>query len=412
MELSIAGVITAVGVLLGINFVGLFIAAYLFDRKARHILWYLIATAAFMLNGLCYTLSLFTPYKALFLAGLELFQIAGLIAIAYGFANAFSLKPDFRFLWSIAAGCLAVAALHFGGNEIGVLRLLPLSLLHAGASLHLAVLLFNKHHAGKVHRMISVMLIGTAIASLSRPTSAFFVSTLPQLTHLQKVELYASIVNLTYLTSLFGLGAAIFFHVMSDLANGYRHASIMDHLTGLLNRRGFMEMVAKLGKKPAALVMLDIDRFKSINDELGHETGDQAIGAFARILDETQSGGGIAGRLGGEEFAVVLPAASLQEAENFAECLRSRIEESAGDDLPDHRTVTASLGVSLITGGNVSRALAEADTALYRAKQAGRNRVVAYLPEYGRLASRQGGRRSAGDTKLDVQPALAGTGAS
>ncbi|WP_075996602.1 GGDEF domain-containing protein [Salaquimonas pukyongi] len=411
MELSIAGVITAVGFLFGINFVGLFIAAYLFDRTAKHIPWYLIATCAFMLNGLSYMLSLFTPYKALFLAGLELFQIAGFIAIAYGFASAFSLRPDFRFLFSIALGCIAVAALHFGGDEIGVMRLLPLSLLHAGASLHLAVVLFYKPNALKVHRMISVMLIGTAIASLSRPASAHFVSTLPELTHPQKVELYASIVNLCYLTSLFGLGASVFFHVMSDFANGYRRASIIDHLTGLLNRRGFMEMAAKLGRKPAILIMIDIDRFKSINDELGHETGDRTICAFARILDETQGHSGICGRLGGEEFAVVLPGTSLQDAISFAERLRATIENHAGNDLPDDRRVTASLGVSDVAGGDISRALAQADTALYQAKKAGRNRVVAYSPHYGELASRQGGRRNSRETKK-AEPLVAAAKAS
>ncbi|AWN40881.1 GGDEF domain-containing protein [Methylobacterium durans] len=151
-----------------------------------------------------------------------------------------------------------------------------------------------------------------------------------------------------------------------------------DPLTGLLNRRAFFariqaaaDRVGNHGRMSAILV--DIDHFKRINDEHGHDVGDAAIQAVARLL----SGEGIAGRLGGEEFALALPNRSLEEGEAHAGRLRLlardlRIRGSRGPV-----RLTCSFGVSCWTEGEtVAGLLKRADIALYEAKSTGRDRVV------------------------------------
>jgi diguanylate cyclase (GGDEF)-like protein len=151
-----------------------------------------------------------------------------------------------------------------------------------------------------------------------------------------------------------------------------------DPLTGLLNRRAFLsrsheaaDRVGNHGKMSA--ILIDIDHFKHINDEYGHDVGDSAIQAVARELGTE----GIVGRLGGEEFGVVLPHRPGAEAEILAGRLRRGIEalRLRGGRAPIR--VTCSFGVSdWIEGDTVEGLIKRADIALYEAKATGRNRIV------------------------------------
>jgi diguanylate cyclase (GGDEF)-like protein len=157
--------------------------------------------------------------------------------------------------------------------------------------------------------------------------------------------------------------------------------AVTDSLTGMYNRRGFFDRAtspcqrAEKGKARLCAIMADIDQFKSINDIHGHETGDKAIFAIAH---ELMSGEWHAGRLGGEEFAILLEGRNLAEAVSAADELRKRI---AGIRLPLDNGVlslTCSFGVSeWREGDGIDRLLRRADMALYEAKLSGRNRVVA-----------------------------------
>lgn len=157
-----------------------------------------------------------------------------------------------------------------------------------------------------------------------------------------------------------------------------------DPLTGILNRRGVEAQVAAIAEKgPApgaahAVVMADIDRFKSVNDTFGHEAGDAVIMAFARLLREAARDGDHVVRWGGEEFLVVVTHAEAAAARLFAETVRARWERMTHDRL-DGRSVTASFGVACWRHGqDLSAASRDADAALYRAKRQGRNRVCVY----------------------------------
>jgi len=162
-----------------------------------------------------------------------------------------------------------------------------------------------------------------------------------------------------------------------------------DPLTGLANRRSF-SMAAELEvararkqQSPLALLSLDLDFFKRVNDKYGHATGDLVLVQTARLLKGAMRDGDLAARLGGEEFAALLPNTPLQHALAVAERIRQSIAVtpvvlSDGSSL----SVTASIGVALYHDSeyDLSPALERADEALYRAKNGGRNRVEAEAP--------------------------------
>jgi diguanylate cyclase (GGDEF)-like protein len=168
-----------------------------------------------------------------------------------------------------------------------------------------------------------------------------------------------------------------------------RELATTDPLSGLDNRRAFLDKSAALlehcrrHQQDCAVLMLDIDRFKSINDRHGHAIGDQAIVACAQLMRATLRDADVLGRMGGEEFAALLPLANDKAALETAERLRSavqalRIPLDSGGDL----RFTVSIGATQLDGRitSVESLLVEADEALYRAKADGRNRVVIHLP--------------------------------
>lgn len=155
-----------------------------------------------------------------------------------------------------------------------------------------------------------------------------------------------------------------------------------DALSGLLNRGGFerhaeaaLRDAARMGL-PVTMVISDLDHFKAINDTFGHAAGDRVIEAFAGFLRSATSGHQIAGRIGGEEFAIALPGTNLSGARLFAEGGRSAFAGLPIDGLPDDRRFTASFGVAeLRSGEGISDLMRRADEALYDAKKGGRDCV-------------------------------------
>jgi diguanylate cyclase (GGDEF)-like protein len=160
----------------------------------------------------------------------------------------------------------------------------------------------------------------------------------------------------------------------------HRTESVIDGLTGMLNRRALTTRVnelaaqARVTGEPIGLVIGDLDHFKRINDEHGHAAGDAVLVDIAYTLRKELRAFDLAYRLGGEEFLVVLPGASLAEAEKIAEGLREAVAaQPAGG-----RSVTMSFGVASSGGGgfDYEAVLHAADEALYEAKRAGRDRVA------------------------------------
>jgi diguanylate cyclase (GGDEF)-like protein len=162
--------------------------------------------------------------------------------------------------------------------------------------------------------------------------------------------------------------------------------AMTDFLTGLFNRRFFIQRStdevkrAKRNAEPLALLMLDFDEFKKVNDTFGHETGDLALQQVASVMSTSLREIDILGRMGGEEFAVLLPNTSLEEALLLAERVRQSIENISFEKSKGLLKITASIGVAAFTDemSDIDDLIRNADNALYQAKANGRNCVVAY----------------------------------
>ena len=157
-----------------------------------------------------------------------------------------------------------------------------------------------------------------------------------------------------------------------------------DMLTGLNNRRAFFEMGKPILKNahryghPLSMVMLDIDNFKLINDTYGHASGDEVLKAVANVLSQGTRESDVSGRLGGEEFAIILQETDLTAAQELIERLRKKVEQTCIHFKSQEISVTASFGVAKLDTkfDNFDKLIDRADYALYQAKKEGRNRVV------------------------------------
>jgi len=184
---------------------------------------------------------------------------------------------------------------------------------------------------------------------------------------------------------LYAIGTVfVIFMLVSDRAvTVHKTAASVDPLTGMLNRRGFAEACSRViereanAGRPVTVMIFDIDYFKSINDRFGHPAGDEILKLFATVVINNVRISDLSGRIGGEEFAALLPCA-LEEGVVVAERVREAFEASGitCDEGPVDTTV--SIGVAGGPAGTeLEVLLAAADTALYQAKRSGRNRVEA-----------------------------------
>ena len=150
-----------------------------------------------------------------------------------------------------------------------------------------------------------------------------------------------------------------------------------DALTGLMNRRAFDDALAfqaEHGTRPFAVMMLDVDHFKAMNDEHGHPAGDEVLARIASRLETLLAGRGMVARYGGEEFSVIVPAVDATVAQEIAEQLRLAVASTPFHYEQARLSLSVSVGVaSVIEGDDATAALKRADEALYTAKRSGRN---------------------------------------
>jgi diguanylate cyclase (GGDEF)-like protein len=225
---------------------------------------------------------------------------------------------------------------------------------------------------------IMLLLLGHAAAIPLRIRLAG-TTTYPDVSH---VDLVIFAIFETVFVSI--CAAYLFGSLAKDrIAGLYQLASLVDPLTGVANRRGFFQAGERLmtrsrfSRRPTALLMFDIDRFKRVNDTFGHHAGDEVLTAFCQLATLLLRPADLFGRIGGEEFASLLPDTEREEALSLAERLRAAFE--ATSHTVGVRTIAATVSIGVATSDDASSDLGTlldaADQALYRAKALGRNRV-------------------------------------
>ena len=202
--------------------------------------------------------------------------------------------------------------------------------------------------------------------------------------HLVWVNLSASVIRDAEGAALYGVAVVQDITERKRYEERLRYLADHDALTGLFNRRRLDEELAREAAesrrygRPAALLLIDLDDFKQINDTLGHKAGDELLQRIAKGIQKRLRTSDVLARMGGDEFAVILPEASAADAEALAIALRGTIhgERAVGSDL---RT-TASIGIALMgeASKDADQLLVEADLAMYAAKQGGGNKSFVY----------------------------------
>jgi diguanylate cyclase (GGDEF)-like protein len=240
---------------------------------------------------------------------------------------------------------------------------------------------FSAHAKDLIDRLLAGLMSVIALVVLVRPTAAFVLDMQAQIGAVDPDSLFVVALKLQSLVGWIGFAILFLMRTVCDLTRDLEDQARRDPMTGVLNRRGFFEQAAfDLAQRDAgvtcSIVIVDIDHFKSINDRFGHAIGDDVISGVANILAWLPFKP-IIGRIGGEEFVILLPMTQLKAATLFAEGIRIGIAEHCHEGLPAGVNVTASFGIAEFKAGDdLSEAMRQADIALYAAKRAGRNQVA------------------------------------
>lgn len=239
-------------------------------------------------------------------------------------------------------------------------------------------------HASRRWRGLVLISLGAlAAVTLARGVlGAFFTELYPELRTPHPINLLGAVLNLVTI-GLVTVGMLIGWHEEAD--RELRRQADTDPLTGLLNRRAWqlraeraLDQVRRRGAG-AALLMIDVDHFKRINDRWGHETGDRALQSVARALAASARRDDLVCRYGGEEFCLLLVDVDARACQDIDARLRHALHRSAA--LADGLSLAFSSGLAILRAGDdVESLLRRADTALYEAKAAGRGRLVHSAP--------------------------------
>ncbi|TGQ49979.1 GGDEF domain-containing protein [Mesorhizobium sp. M1C.F.Ca.ET.193.01.1.1] len=246
----------------------------------------------------------------------------------------------------------------------------------------LGIVLSSRQRLGRLDHILMLVLAASAAQFASKPLIAGALGGWGANPQSYVQTIYALVSQ--SLGTVFGLAVALLALaiLVRDVLAEATSKSETDTLSRLFNRRGFERHAAFAMRDavrqgvPVALLIADLDYFKSVNDSYGHACGDRVIETFAGFLREAAAEHHVAGRIGGEEFAIILPGTNLAAARLFAEGARSAFSALPIDGLPvDHRC-SASFGVAeLAADESFSDLLRRADDALYAAKNAGRDCV-------------------------------------
>jgi diguanylate cyclase (GGDEF)-like protein len=315
----------------------------------------------------------------------NMFHGLGVVFTARGVFTRYGNRRHERTLWVLyGAGIVGVVLFSYALPNV-IARSASMSI---AISLMLALAawcIFATQGKDLVDRLLVWLMATIAVVVLLRPAVAFVVDMPAQIGAVDPDSLFVVALKLQSLVGWIGFAILFLMRTASDVTIELKDQARRDPMTGILNRRGFFEQAAlDLAQRDSAVtcsvVIVDIDHFKSINDRFGHAVGDDVICGVANIMASLPFQP-IIGRIGGEEFVILLPTTPLKAATLFAEGIRIGIANHHHESLPAGANVTASFGIAEFkASGDLSEAMRKADIALYVAKRGGRNRVASTDP--------------------------------
>ncbi|MHB2267698.1 GGDEF domain-containing protein [Aliihoeflea sp. PC F10.4] len=361
-----------------------FLAIAIYDDQRLSARWFALGYA---LGAAFFGVELFTPLAHGGLIAESLGYVAflaALVAFNTGVSRFYDVRQPVRLIAVVLVIGLAAKIFSDGMPRESVVRMMiyqaPYFILQSIG----ALLVVRSRHCHRLDYVLAGLLGLTALHYLAKPflaqvtggpgaTPADYTSTL-----------YAQIGQSAAAVLAVSVALTLFVILVRNLLAALTQQSETDMLSQTLNRRGFerhLELYGRTGGQPLSLVVADLDHFKTVNDTYGHGVGDAVIVAFSRTLREATKDSHFVGRIGGEEFAVLLPGYTVSAARLFAEDVRLRMQHLAIEGLREDERVTASFGVAERSHGEPAVSLHKrADAALYAAKDGGRDCVRAALP--------------------------------
>jgi diguanylate cyclase (GGDEF)-like protein len=357
--------------------------------RARAMLDWLVAGLALGTGYLVGTLSLLGafPLSGSFAAGLANLLISlGHTFVLVGIQRYLGNRTGTVWLIGIVAALFVAGLVLAPLRESLAMRILVYSILHLVLSGWAGVLLWRSERPGMraYHRMAAAVLLGFSAVIAFR----FLVAVAPSGAipvgqgDMQTIAFLAAMIFGFLLTMAFAV--MMFREKQVELAD----LAEKDPLTGMNNRLSLDAIAERYMRRaegqgmPLSIVLFDLDHFKRVNDEFGHQVGDRVLSEIAHRIGRIIRGDDVAFRFGGEEFLALLPGASLEQAERVAERLRAAIGEEPVE-IDEHRLeLTASFGVVQYTPGREgwNNCVKRVDDALYRAKRGGRDRISRHVP--------------------------------
>ncbi len=378
--MSEAGLILAINLVLGFSLFAAFLGFHVYRPANRQYFCYSLSFAAAMCSGgLELALPLLHSSLPVRYAIFASF-LACEVWLARGLARQYGAPERNRTVATIAvAGLLLnVVTLFLARNSLLRMVLYQLPYVALAAVCTLTVWRAGRHRLGD--RALAVLLALFTLHFASRPMAAFLSGGMGPTASAYLSTVYAVTTQFDVAVLTIGIAATLLALAVSDTIRELESGLRSDALTGILNRSGFdlalRERLAARQLGHSCLMSCDLDHFKSINDTFGHAAGDAVIRAFAETLRDATGDRGLCGRIGGEEFAILIENAEPAAARLFVEKVRLTFASRRIDGLPDSHVCTASFGITAIAGpDDVEAAFARADAALYAAKAKGRNRA-------------------------------------
>ncbi len=369
-QLSVLVAIGFSGASLGLTF----FMMWAIGRSETHLLMWAIALALIVV-GVALFGTVVESYNATFLLVSFLFLIAGFGLLHAGCARFCSGQTD----WTTTTVCTAISCLltakafTLGYSGVGTMI--------GNVAIGILLVMTGRHYwraRAESPLLMTANTVFCAITAASFIACGYALAEQGQLILTSRPANWAEEINsIVAIAGLSGMGALSLTLNQMRIANRHKSDAMKDALTGLLNRRALLDNPQDIAPAGTAVVMMDLDYFKAINDRFGHDSGDRILMAFADVIHANIRANDLAARMGGEEFCIIMPDSTPKSSAAVADRIRSQIEATSvpAASGPIRATVSAGIAVRSTEPETLQSLLNRADAALYEAKASGRNRV-------------------------------------